>query len=244
MIINPISDVPCEPTAVTATTANATNADHALSPNGLLDYIRQYGMTETSEQYQLRMISADHRIGERMMTPPEQAHLIAWLIRLCNARDILEIGVFTGYTTLTMALALPADGRIVALDRSENTSEIAKVFWQAAGVAHKIDLRLGRALDTLPILHAEYGQHAFDFIYLDADKRNYPQYIEHAYSLLRPNGLLAVDNTLFDGLVIAPQGHRFAEVIHALNQTLQNDDRFDLCLLPIGDGLTLLRKIK
>ncbi len=178
-----------------------------------------------------------------MQISPEQGALMAMIVTLTGARRVLELGVFTGYSSLAMALAMPDDGRITACDRDEEWTGIARRYWQDAGVAHKIDLRLGPALDTLEALLAEGRAETYDFAFIDADKGNYDAYYEQSLKLVRPGGLIALDNTLQDGRVAdasAQEGN--VPVIRALNEKLHADSRIDLSMVPIGDGLTLARK--
>jgi caffeoyl-CoA O-methyltransferase len=178
-----------------------------------------------------------------MQISPEQGQLMALLVQLIDARKTLEIGVFTGYSTLIVALALPADGQIVACDLNEAYTTVARRYWQQAGVDHQIDLHLGPALDTLTQL-LQAGQAAsFDFAFIDADKSNYDAYYESALTLVRPGGLIALDNMLWSGQVADPaiQDKRTRH-LRALNQKLLDDDRVSISLIPIGDGLTLALK--
>ncbi len=178
-----------------------------------------------------------------MQISPEQGQFMALLVRLIGARRCLEVGVFTGYSSLAVALALPRDGRLLACDVSEPYTAIARRYWRAAGVEHQIDLRLAPALDTLDGLIARGETATFDFAFIDADKPNYPGYYERALALLRHGGLLAVDNTLWYGRVADPGVDDEETVaIRRFNETLHADERVDLSLLPVGDGLTLARK--
>lgn len=174
-----------------------------------------------------------------MMVPPEQAHFLGFLAELVGARRVLEVGTFTGYSTLAIAEALPADGVVVTLDVSEPWTSVGRPFWDAAGVADKIDLRLGPAAATLDALAGQ----EFDFAFIDADKPNYDLYYERALALLRPGGLLCVDNVLWNGAVIDDQcADAETEALRALNAKVHADPRVSLSMLPVGDGLTLVRK--
>lgn len=178
-----------------------------------------------------------------MQIAPEQGQFMALLVRLTGARRCLEIGVFTGYSSLAVALALPDDGRILACDVSEEWTAVARRYWRAAGVAQRIDLRLAPALETLDRLLADGERGSYDLAFIDADKASYAAYYERALELLRPGGLVVVDNTLWSGRVLDPAItdadtvalRRFNDLVHA-------DERVDLSLVPIGDGLTLARK--
>ncbi len=178
-----------------------------------------------------------------MQISPEQGQLMAFLIELIAAKKTLEIGIYTGYSALVVALALPETGKMIACDINNETTSIAQDFWQRAGVAHKIDLKLAPALETLENLIKQNHSNSFDFIFIDADKRNYLNYYEYSLTLLRPGGIILVDNVLWSGRV-AEEGTYDEQTlsIRAFNQAIHQDKRVNLCLLPIGDGLTLLRK--
>jgi predicted O-methyltransferase YrrM len=177
-----------------------------------------------------------------MQIGAEQGQFMALLVRLTGARRILEIGTFTGYSSLVMALSLPDDGRILTCDVSEEWTAIARRFWREAGVADKVTLRLAPALSTLDGLLVAGGG-AWDMVFLDADKESYTDYYERAFALLRQGGLLIADNTLWDGRVVdAGDRAPSTEGIRAFNRLLAADPRIDLSLVPIGDGLTLARK--
>jgi predicted O-methyltransferase YrrM len=167
---------------------------------------------------------------------------MALLVKLIGARRTIEVGVFTGYSALSVALALPEDGRILACDISDEFTRVGKPFWQQAGVAHKIDLQLAPALQTLDacLAHGEQGQ--YDFAFIDADKISYDGYYERCLQLLRPGGLIAIDNTLWSGRVTAAPDSDDTAALQALNLKLHQDQRIDLSLLPLSDGLTLCRK--
>jgi caffeoyl-CoA O-methyltransferase len=167
---------------------------------------------------------------------------MALLVRLIGARRAIEIGVFTGYSALAVALALPDDGRLLACDISDEYTRVGRPFWQQAGVARKIDLRLAPALATLDAQLAEGAAGGFDFAFIDADKSGYDAYYERCLLLLRPGGLIAIDNTLWSGAVARPAQDADTEALQRLNAKLHLDQRIDLSLLPIGDGLTLARK--
>ncbi len=178
-----------------------------------------------------------------MQIAPEQGQFMALLVQLTGARRILEIGTFTGYSALVMALALPPEGRIVACDISEEWTAIARRYWERARIAGRIDLRLGPAVDTLDKLIGAGHAGGFDFAFIDADKSNYRTYYERALTLLRPGGLICVDNTLWGGSVVdADKDDPDTRAIRAFNAALRDDPRIALSLVPIGDGLTLARK--
>ncbi len=179
----------------------------------------------------------------QMQIGPEQGQLMALLAQLMGARRCIEIGVFTGYSSLAIALALPPDGRILACDVSEEWTAIARRFWREAGVEHKIELKLQPAVRTLEQLLAAGEAGRYDFAFIDADKGAYDTYYELLLKLLRPGGLIALDNTLWSGHVANPDAREPDTVaLRVLNDKLHRDERIDLSLLPVGDGLTLARK--
>ena len=178
-----------------------------------------------------------------MQISPEQGQLMALLAKLVDARRCIEIGVFTGYSTLAVALAIPADGEIVACDISEEWTAIARSYWQRAGVADKIRLILAPATETLDQLFTENGQDCFDFAFIDADKINYWNYFERTLKLVRRGGLILIDNVLWGGAVIDTDNNDEDTVaIREFNERLSRDTRVDISLLPAGDGLTLARR--
>jgi caffeoyl-CoA O-methyltransferase len=177
-----------------------------------------------------------------MQISPDQGQFMALLVRLMGARRTIEIGVFTGYSALTVALALPEDGRVLACDISDDYTQVGRPFWQQAGVAHKIDLRLAPALETLDAQIAEGAIGQYDFAFIDADKTGYDAYYERCLQLVRRGGLIAIDNTLWSGSVARPAKDADTLALQQLNTKLLDDQRIDLSLLAIGDGLTLARK--
>ena len=181
--------------------------------------------------------------GAQMQIGPEQGQFMALLAKLIGARRCVEVGTYTGYSSLAVALALPADGKLVACDINAGTTSVARQFWREAGVEARIELRLQPALKTLDELLAEHGLGSYDFAFIDADKVSYLAYYEKLLQLIRPGGLIAVDNTLWSGHV-ADSGHSDADTValRAFNDHVHHDERVDLSLVPIGDGLTLLRK--
>jgi predicted O-methyltransferase YrrM len=178
-----------------------------------------------------------------MQISPEQGQFMALLVELIGARRAIEVGVFTGYSSLRVALALPADGKLVACDVSEEFTSVARRYWREAGVESKVDLRLGPALATLNALIAEGGRGSYDFAFIDADKSNYDGYYERCLELMRPGGLIAVDNTLWSGAVADPSKQDpDTRAIRELNAKIPDDPRVSSSLVPIGDGLLLARK--
>ncbi|HET6655824.1 MAG TPA: class I SAM-dependent methyltransferase [Gammaproteobacteria bacterium] len=181
--------------------------------------------------------------NSNMQISPEQGRLLALLVQVMGARRCIEIGVFTGYSSLSVAMALPADGRIVACDVSEEYTDVARRYWREAGVEDKIDLRLAPALTTLDDMIDADEDRQYDFAFIDADKTHYGNYYERVLKLLRPDGLIAIDNTLWSGRVIDPSNEDEDTIaIREFNDKLYADERIDLSLVPIGDGLTLARK--
>jgi caffeoyl-CoA O-methyltransferase len=179
----------------------------------------------------------------RMQISPEQGQFMQLLVKLMDARRCIEVGVFTGYSSLAVALALPQDGRLLACDLSEEFTAVARRYWKEAGVERKIELRLAPALDTLELRLKAGEAGRYDFAFIDADKANYLAYYERVLQLLRPGGLLLVDNVLWSGRVLDPADMtEDTAAIRAFNQALHRDERIDLSMLPVGDGLTLARK--
>lgn len=203
----------------------------------LIDYLHSVSLREPKVLQQLRAETAAHPRSQ-MQIAPEQGQFMALLVELLDVRRILEIGCFTGYSSLAMSLALPADGRIDTCDVDEETTAIARRYWQSAGQQDKISLHLGPALDTLKSLQGPY-----DLVFLDADKVNYDGYLEASYKLLRTGGLILIDNVLWSGAVADESiQDPDTQALRALNRKLQADARFSISMLPLADGLTLARK--
>lgn len=180
----------------------------------------------------------------QMQISPEQGQFMQFLIHLLNAKKTLDIGTFTGYSALSVALALPENGQVIACDINGEWTKIAKKYWELAGVSHKIDLRLAPAMETLQALidHQEAG--TFDFAFIDADKLNYENYYELSLKLLRRGGLIAIDNVLWEGAVADPAiQDDNTKAIRAVNEKVYRDQRVEVSMLPIADGLTLARKL-
>ncbi len=218
-------------------------ANRSLDLNdALYDYLIANSLRDEPILARLREETAALPLG-RMQIAPEQGQFMALLAELTATRRYLEVGTFTGYSALSVALALPPDGSVVACDISEEFTAVGQRYWREAGVADKIDLRIGPAIETLDALIAEGREGHFDFAFVDADKENYDGYVERALVLLRQGGLLAVDNVLWGGSVADPaRRDTDTEAIRALNAKLHRDERVTLSLVPIGDGLTLARK--
>jgi predicted O-methyltransferase YrrM len=215
---------------------------HIQVTNALVDYIRSVSAPEPDYLARLREETArDPRA--RMQITVEQGVFMGMLTRLVNARKALEIGVFTGYSSISVARALPEDGRLIACDVSEEWTSIARRYWAEAGVAGKIELRLQPALRSLEELTAEGHSGTFDFAFIDADKNNYDAYYEHCITLVRAGGLIAIDNVLWHGNVIdSAVNDEDTVAIRDFNTRRRTDTRVHLCMLPIGDGLTLALK--
>ncbi|MDX1442501.1 MAG: class I SAM-dependent methyltransferase [Gammaproteobacteria bacterium] len=178
-----------------------------------------------------------------MQISPEQGQFMALLVKLIGARNVIEVGTFTGYSSLCVARELPEDGRLVACDVSAEWTSIAQKYWREAGVHERIDLRIAPATETLQALSSGGGSGNYDFAFIDADKESYREYFELCLGLLRPGGVIAVDNTLWDGAVIDEKDQSAdTKAIRLFNEYLADDERIDISLVPIGDGLTLARK--
>lgn len=208
----------------------------------LHQYLLEHVLREHPEQEALRRATRNHPMA-RMQISPEQGALMQLLVKLAGARRTLEIGVFTGYSALTVALALPADGHVLACDVNAEFTALGQPFWARAGVAHKIDLVLGPALDTLDARLARGEAGSYDFAFIDADKTSYDSYYERSLELLRVGGVIAIDNVLWSGRVARPaERDPETEALRLLNAKLHRDERIDLAMVPIGDGLTLAIK--
>ena len=208
----------------------------------LYDYLLSVSLREPTILTQLRQETAQMP-RSIMQISPEQGQFMALLVKLIGAKKTLEVGVFTGYSSLVVALALPADGKIVACDVSEEYTSIARRYWQEAGVADKIDLHIAPALETLDNLLTTGEAGTFDFAFIDADKSNYNNYYERSLELIRPGGLIAIDNVLWSGKVAETEiQDNQTNKIRDLNRKLHEDSRITLSLVPIADGLTLAMK--
>jgi caffeoyl-CoA O-methyltransferase len=208
----------------------------------LYSYLLDHSLREPEILWKLRQETANHP-NSQMQIAPEQGQFMALLVQLTGAKKTLEVGVFTGYSSLAVALALPDEGKIIACDVSEEFTAIARRYWDLAGVADKIDLRIAPALETLDQLLESRQAGTFDFAFIDADKGNYDNYYERSLQLVRRGGLIAIDNVLWSGDVADPQVQDAStQAIRALNEKLHQDERITLSLLPIADGLTLALK--
>ena len=207
------------------------------------EYLFDIGVCEHPVQRALREFTAGHRMA-KMQIAPEQGQFLGWLVQLLGVRRYLEIGTFTGYSALTVALAMGEAGRTVACDMSVEFTSIAMDYWRRAGVADRITLYVQPGLLTLHQLLEDGAAGSFDLAFIDADKTSYPDYYEACLQLVRPGGVIAIDNILLNGRVVEPQSAhpRSVEILRAFNAGLKHDDRVDQCILPMGDGMTLLRR--
>jgi predicted O-methyltransferase YrrM len=207
----------------------------------LYQYVLEHSLRELPAQAALRAATAPRREAG-MQIAPDQGQFMALLCRLIGARRCIEVGVYTGYSALSVALTLPDDGRVLACDISDEFTQVGRPHWAAAGVAHKIDLRLAPALQTLDAALAAGEAGQYDFAFIDADKTGYDAYYERCLRLIRPGGLIAIDNTLWGGDVVRVPDNDDTAALQALNIKLHGDARVDMALLPISDGLTLARR--
>lgn len=211
-------------------------------PDDIHDYVQRWGFHEPDILARLREETAAHPRAH-MQIAPEQGAVLGLLVELLDARRCLEIGTFTGYSSLAVALAMPDDGRIVCCDVSDEYTSIARRYWTAAGVSHKVDLRLGPAIETLDALVADGEAGTFDLAFIDADKPGYPAYWERCVALVRPGGLIALDNVLWHGAVADPSADdEGTRLMRRVNETVAADARVRHVMLAIADGMTLARK--
>ena len=215
--------------------------DHVGVPDHVYDYLTRVGVREPEILARLRDETLRHPRGA-MQVPREEGAFLALLAELVGARRYLEIGTFTGYSSLAVALALPADGRLVCCDISQESTSIARRYWAEAGVADRVDLRIGPAVDTLDALLADGGEATFDMAFIDADKGNYTNYWERCVQLVRPGGVIVVDNVLWGGSVADPSDQSAdTQAIRAVSERIHGDDRVTSVLLPVADGMTVAR---
>ena len=208
----------------------------------IYDYMNSISLREPEVLRRLREETASHPMS-RMQISPDQGQFLALLVQSLGAKKTLEVGVFTGYSSLCVALALPPEGKVVACDVSEEFTSIARRYWKDAGVAEKISLHLAPALETLDRLLTEGEAGSFDFAFIDADKTNYGAYFERALKLVRRGGLIAIDNVLWSGRVADPlDQEEDTTAIRRFNENLYRDERISLSVLPVADGVTLALK--
>lgn len=213
-----------------------------LSPE-VVAYVQDYGVREHDVLARCRVETKAMGEVSGMQIAPEQGALMAMLVRLTGARTCLEVGVFTGYSALAVALALPEDGHITACDISEEYTKRAQAYWEAAGVGHKIALELAPAAQTLERLIAGGKAGQFDFAFIDADKPGYETYYQACMTLVRGGGAIVIDNVLWSGRVADPDASDEDTVaLRRLNEKIKSDTRVDICLLPLRDGVTIVRK--
>lgn len=206
----------------------------------LYQYVLNNSLQEPNIVRQLREETAKMPMSA-MQTPPEETQFLTILLRLMKASRILEIGTFTGYSTLWFALTIPEDGKITACDIDEKWTSVGKKYWEKAGVAHKIDLRIAPALKTIDQLLENHKANYYDFIFIDADKENYMNYYEKALLLVKPDGIIVIDNVLWGGSVINPLNQSGdVKSIRKINEKIMNDTRVHVSMLPIGDGVTFV----
>ncbi|WP_439681319.1 class I SAM-dependent methyltransferase [Embleya sp. MST-111070] len=209
----------------------------------ILEYVREFSLREDEILRDLRHATAELPAGEAMQVMPEEGQFLAMLVAATGAAEVLEIGTFTGYSTLCMARALPPHGRLITCDITARWPEIGAAYWRRAGVSERIEVRIGAATETLREMIAEGRSGEFGLVFIDADKRNYPHYYELARELVRPGGLLVLDNTLFFGRVVDPLAVDADTVgVREVNARIRDDRRVDICMLPVADGITLVRR--
>ncbi len=214
----------------------------SLSPE-VLAYLRAASLREDEILRELREETATYPMGQAMQVMAEEGQLLALLVRLTNARVVLEVGTFTGYSTLCMARALPPGGQLITCDITNRWPKIGMTYWQRSGIADRIEVKIGDAAETLALLLDERGPGFADVAFIDADKANYCAYYEKTLPLIRPGGLVIIDNTLLFGRVADDEDNSPEVVeIRELNSRLLRDERIDLSVLPMADGITLARK--
>ena len=209
--------------------------------DALYQYLLDVSLREHPVLAELREANRDHA-KSFMQVSPENGQFLGMLIKLTGARRVIEVGVFTGYSTLATALALPENGTILACDINTEYTDIASHYWEKAGASHKIEMRIAPAVDTLDALIEQGQAGSFDFAFIDADKTNYETYYERCLTLLRHGGLIVVDNVLWGGQVLHAVDDKNTVAIQKFNLKLRDDERVDLSMLSLGDGMTLARK--
>jgi predicted O-methyltransferase YrrM len=211
-------------------------------PDDVYDYVLAHGVREPAILARLREETAAHPMAQ-MQIEPLQGAIFRLLVELLDARSYVEVGTFTGYSSLAVALAMPADGRLVCCDVSEEYTNVARRYWAEAGVADRVDLRIGPGIQTLDGLLAEGRENTFDLAFIDADKKSYPEYYERCLRLVRPGGVVALDNVLWGGEIAdMTKQDRDTLALRAVNELVRDDERVTEVLLPVADGMTLARK--
>lgn len=210
--------------------------------DSLYEYLLASNPQESLVLEELRAVTEKDDMS-RMQIAPEQGHFLHFLVKLIGARRVIEVGTYTGYSSIAMATALPSDGQMICCDVSEKWTAIAQRYWVKAHVQHCISLHIAPADETLKALIVQGERNRFDLAFIDADKESYDGYFEHCLDLVRPGGLIVIDNVLWGGAVADPSVHDAdTTALRALNSKLKSDDRIDMCMLPVADGLTLVRK--
>lgn len=220
-------------------------AEHSIRLDEQLDaYVRLMGTRESEPARKLRELSKETLVNAQLAIRPEEAGFLKLLVQMLGVKKALEIGVYAGYSALAIAEGMVSDGTLIALERDPRFPPVGQPFWAEAGVDHMIDLRLGDALPSLENILADSAQlNSFDFAFVDADKNNYPNYYEICLTLLRPGGVMVLDNVLWYGRVVDDNDQtKQTNSIRKMNQIVHDDPRVDMSLLPIGDGMTLIRK--
>lgn len=218
-------------------------ANQLAAGSELLAYVREFSLREDEILRDLRRTTAELPGGESMQVMAEEGQFLAFLVAVTGVTDVLEIGTFTGYSTLCMARALPPGGKLVTCDVTDRWPEIAADYWRRAGVHERIDVRIGRAVETLETMVSDGCSDRFGLVFIDADKANYPAYYELALRLVRPGGLVVVDNTLFFGRVVDPAADDADTAgVREVNARIRDDRRVDVSMLPMADGITLVRR--
>ncbi|MEV8406090.1 class I SAM-dependent methyltransferase [Streptomyces niveus] len=218
-------------------------ANQLAAGSELLAYVREFSLREDAVLRDLRRATAELPGGEAMQVMAEEGQFLAFLVAVTGVTDVLEIGTFTGYSTLCMARALPPGGKLITCDVTDRWPEIAADYWRRAGVHERIDVRIGRAVETLEAMVSDGCSDRFGLVFIDADKANYPAYYELALRLVRPGGLVVVDNTLFFGRVVDPAADDAETAgVREVNARIRDDRRVDVSMLPMADGITLVRR--
>jgi len=227
----------------THTNSSAKTAPSIVKTPALFEYLIAHSLKRSPAQAALYEEVKVHPRGE-MCASPDESQFLAWLTKLIGAKKVIEVGVFLGYTTLAIAEALPKDGKLVALDVSEEFTSVGTKYWTQAGVKENIDLRIAPAVDSLKAMVDSGEAGTYDLAFIDADKVSYDAYYEYCLTLLKPGGVIAVDNVFRDGEVLDEKTDNEGTIaIHVLNQKIVKDNRVDITMLPLADGLTLARKL-